>query len=576
MDSGYYLSELLSSDIIRDYRIVGKQYNYDTIRLRGISVQESPFDLSLVEEGEMILSTFSGLQQDTALMERFVCIVAMAKAAALFLTFYDPDFEIPEPVIKCAGEHELPLFQIPWEIRFKDITARINRQIFDRRISMYTVLQEELYNAYFDMKPIRHAVSIISEVFDRHSVIINSAGRAYASDGSETEKALPDTGLFKGESYTDDGGKRFFCFPISLGSSRAGTLLLSEETIHASETAGEEPDRAFMLQYVCFPLSLWFNRKAIEELTYRRLKNDFVKDLAFRKYDSFDEMLQQGNRLGFNLSLPYVCIVLRAVHSDCSGTGQYTYETTETENAIMKILEEAAEHRIMYAASGDHLEFIVYHEITGRNAAGEIDSYLARTENRIMNSFPEYRMYSGISEISLKTAELDRLFTNASLALHYCLNDNAVSEAEGSGRSGRGKGRGNAARYYYTYLDAKEAQIVSLLSRDEELLKTAGKIINELASYGRSREAGKVRAGNERTAERNNTGERENRIDLVGTLTAYIRSNHSISRTARELNIHRQSLLYRLDKIEEITEMKLGNHQDLFLLEIYCRVMSVF
>ena len=107
-------------------------------------------------------------------------------------------------------------------------------------------------------------------------------------------------------------------------------------------------------------------------------------------------------------------------------------------------------------------------------------------------------------------------------------------------------------------------------------LKTAGKIINELASYGRSREAGKVRAGNERTAERNNTGERENRIDLVGTLTAYIRSNHSISRTARELNIHRQSLLYRLDKIEEITEMKLGNHQDLFLLEIYCRVMSVF
>jgi purine catabolism regulator len=45
-----------------------------------------------------------------------------------------------------------------------------------------------------------------------------------------------------------------------------------------------------------------------------------------------------------------------------------------------------------------------------------------------------------------------------------------------------------------------------------------------------------------------------------------------MSLTARKLNIHRQSLLYRLEKIEALTEMSLDDHQDLFLLEVSTRM----
>ena len=42
--------------------------------------------------------------------------------------------------------------------------------------------------------------------------------------------------------------------------------------------------------------------------------------------------------------------------------------------------------------------------------------------------------------------------------------------------------------------------------------------------------------------------------------------------TARSLHIHRQSLSYRLEKIEQLTGMSLGSHEDLFLLEVYSRI----
>ncbi|NLF28384.1 MAG: PucR family transcriptional regulator, partial [Clostridiales bacterium] len=66
--------------------------------------------------------------------------------------------------------------------------------------------------------------------------------------------------------------------------------------------------------------------------------------------------------------------------------------------------------------------------------------------------------------------------------------------------------------------------------------------------------------------------DRSSKSDLLGTLSVFIRCNYNTSMTARKLHIHRQSLLYRLEKIEALTEMSLKCHRDLFLLEICTRI----
>ena len=102
--------------------------------------------------------------------------------------------------------------------------------------------------------------------------------------------------------------------------------------------------------------------------------------------------------------------------------------------------------------------------------------------------------------------------------------------------------------YYFSYHDTKEAHITSLLAEDQSLYEEAVAIIGRLNDYSD--------------------------MDLFGTLCAYIGCNYNVSLTARQLYIHRQSLLYRLGKIEELTGMSLHSHRDLFLLEIYVRIYS--
>ena len=65
-------------------------------------------------------------------------------------------------------------------------------------------------------------------------------------------------------------------------------------------------------------------------------------------------------------------------------------------------------------------------------------------------------------------------------------------------------------------------------------------------------------------------------MGLLKTLTEFIRTNYNTSQTARNLHIHRQSLLYRLEKIETLTNLSLDRHDDLFILEVFTRIFSSY
>ncbi|MER2064425.1 MAG: helix-turn-helix domain-containing protein, partial [Alkalibacterium sp.] len=68
----------------------------------------------------------------------------------------------------------------------------------------------------------------------------------------------------------------------------------------------------------------------------------------------------------------------------------------------------------------------------------------------------------------------------------------------------------------------------------------------------------------------------ENGMDLINTVIVYIQSNLNTSETSRALVIHRQSLLYRLAKFEDLTGLSLSNADDLFLLQYYLRLLGKF
>jgi DNA-binding PucR family transcriptional regulator len=53
--------------------------------------------------------------------------------------------------------------------------------------------------------------------------------------------------------------------------------------------------------------------------------------------------------------------------------------------------------------------------------------------------------------------------------------------------------------------------------------------------------------------------DRERRGDLIRTLQVFFESNSNVSRAAERLYLHRNSLIYRLNRIEDLTGLELKN-----------------
>ena len=62
--------------------------------------------------------------------------------------------------------------------------------------------------------------------------------------------------------------------------------------------------------------------------------------------------------------------------------------------------------------------------------------------------------------------------------------------------------------------------------------------------------------------------EKKNGVQLMKTLECYLKNNRNLRETADELYIHKNSLKYRLKKIESITNMSVNDSQDMFELQL--------
>lgn len=509
----YTLFDFLTDHSVPEIKLLTAKRDFSAIPLESVSVQELPVD-GFIRPNELVLSTAIGCGGDPDMLERLVGDVASARAAAILLAFRDPQFCMPKRVLDYAQSVGLPVFTIPWKHRFADISEHVSRRIQEGKTEAYQKIQAELFHLYFDSKSLDAAADAVCGFFNVPAVI--------------TDKERTVKGACRAFYKSGEGFAQYARSNIGINDIVSGYLWLGGGRVDG----GRSCDPELIEKYIGFSLSMWFNKERIEDMMTTKFKSDFVWNLATGNYESIDEMTRQGEKLRFDLNKPYTCITIYAAsRAPSAGEQKYSSQAAENAFAFESIVAQEAKTMclsVMYAERS--LEFILFVENPAYEPARQIEAYLGAVSARLEGSFPGYAFYWGISEITPDVHDFSRLYNNASLALRYCMN---------------AKGKKNS----FSYKDTKEAQIISAVSHDPELREMARRTLEKLLEYDRSSKA-----------------------DLLETLSAFIRCNYNTSMTARKLHVHRQSLLYRLEKIEALTGMSLKCHRDLFLLEICTRI----
>ncbi len=510
--------------------------------VKWITVIEPPAP-NFVREGEFVLCTAMGCDSSPHLLEQFVEDVASAKAAAIGIVMGHYIDAIPAPVVALAERHRLPIIEMPRDVRSSDVSQAVLDAEEYRTLEAAQQIQQTVFDLILRGGTLSDVAGVVQHRIGRPTLIVDVNGTVLGSKGGGHR--LQE--LFAAARETESKER---AHASGMRTLRAGDLLAIEMPIRATERVdgylllgGAEGDAApftarqrLMLEHVSIACGLLFLQQYAERSGQEQLRESFVWSLALGGLRE-DEAAAKCESLGCRMDRHHACLVGLA---EREGGGAAPSEATADDLLRMRQLIAGEVARVgaaigtrsMTAHRRDRL--LVYVEDDLDAGLQDVHRFLDRLDERLHETLPQVVVSWGIASVEGAGAAM---FSGA-----Y----RAAQEALEIGYRQNGRGQRTASR------DVRLHRALMRLSGDPDVRSLMSRTLSSLLDYDRRKHG-----------------------SLIPTLVAFVRARGRISETGRILNVHRQSLLYRLNKIESLTGRSLSDPEHWFLLSFALRLAAL-
>ena len=290
-----------------------------------------------------------------------------------------------------------------------------------------------------------------------------------------------------------------------------------------------------LLRHTLSPLlSLWFYKDELIEATQLMARDDLIWSLANGSNPDSESLQRTAKLMGLHLNRKYACIIGRiSPNTRISEHYQKTWIESNI-NLIRDTFASTAKYLGREAMITHRKNAIVaYIEVIPSAGKKQIIRFLDTLESNLSLTSRNLAFFWGVSEIRDEPTDFRNYYLHAKLAADLCTNDTRFIK-----------------RFFYE--NTLIYNMMSTLSSNEDFLQKTYDILTPIIEYDKTKS-----------------------INLMETLRVYL-SCKNISETARRLSRHRQTLLYQLEKIEDLTGLSLKDNDELFLLEVCLRLQMDF
>ncbi|MDA8200867.1 MAG: PucR family transcriptional regulator ligand-binding domain-containing protein [Thermaerobacter sp.] len=306
---------------------------------------------------------------------------------------------------------------------------------------------------------------------------------------------------------------------------RSTTRLEGYLQVVATSPGSVDPDLA---SEAASALATWFLYQEAERQRRFQSRDALLWSLAYGEVDLSD-VADRAQILGYHPTRPYLGLLGRVDHGD---------PTEGAEAGVLSTVHELVAKSLaryspapLAARRGD--SFLVYLEIRPGDPVQVARRFLDDLDRRLRDLSPRVVMSWGIGLAD----QPGNRFHHAYRQAHEALNI-------GYGLAGPGH------RTYFS--DVRIYQMLLHLAQEPVAQELLAATLSPLDAYDNKRHG-----------------------ELVPTLDAFIRTRGQISETARLLNLHRQSLTYRLSQIERLTGRTLDDPETWFLFSFALHIRKL-
>lgn len=551
------VADVLALEVMRQARVLAGASQLAQRQVNWVSVIEMPVE-KFVRPGEFILTTGIGCGHDEELFGRFITEIMDSGAAAVAVSVGKFVQELAVSVVDSAEARGFPLIEIPWELPFHSITQAALESIINEQNAVLrrsAAIHRQLLNAVLAGQGVGAIAAALTDILGRPVVVTDTECRPLAGaqatdaelqaldvrsaeDGCRLTPADLAARVAPGRSparvmVNIGGGKSAesaLLAGILAGRELFGYVLILEGEGWVGPEGPEEIE-LHAIEHAATSAAVFFLKAQAVAQTEMRLKGDFVWALASGADTISPGAQARAKFLHYDLGRSYWAVVFDI---DCfrdylSGVGvKDETDIQRVKDKIGALMESAAAslgRRIMLTNQQD--AYICFLESTGDGTTESTVVRFARiVQKGAARAYSGLTLSCGVGRVHEGDDRLTRSYREAVKALRI-------------GRVMRGRGS------VTVYDRLGSFGLLVKLGEDEEAISFVADHLGPLIEHDQRRNS-----------------------SLLETLRTLADCGWNASRAARTLHLHRQSFLYRLGRIEELTGLCLSDPQDRFALEL--------
>lgn len=526
--------------------LVGGQAGLDK-PISCVDVMEVPDLQSWFRPGEFLVTTCYSIKDDLAAQVNLVRGMARVGGAALVIKFGRFIGSVPEEMCQLADAVGLPLISLPDEVPFIDVTHAVMTAILNEQAAELAYSEQvhrTLVKTALEMNGLPAIADKLGRLIGRTVTIYSEPElqllRETVAETSRHELGLTSAELMRLEDddwrgclTIDVQGKRHALFPIKVKGRLYG-LLLVDAAVDFSERDYVAIEHAVPLT----ALEMFKNEMLVA--AQRSHNRDLLEDLISNVPHNRELALRRAEKLGFVLDEPKLILLVDV--DDFTGFIRRQAERSEQlADQLKRSLQDVTSRaltvfgkRVLVVQRSDSVVAII--PAAGVVRSGNKTGSIRKTIQPLAQAIGQ-RIAALHAGVTVTVAVSAVVVSPDLIGEHYQNLRQMMKLARKMGGPG---------------------QVV--FWEDAQLYMMLGQLGGTLGSFYQS------------TLGELDNPTVKNRAELLDTLQVYLDCQGNVVEAAAKLYIHRNTLRYRLDKVEEILGRDLGSPEERFSIALALKV----
>lgn len=547
--NGITVKRLMEAPMMRQSTVIAGQGGLlNVISRANIYADDDIFDW--VAPHELLLITWLNFKEKSGdELVTFVNKATEMKISALAVKFSSPEQEIPSVMKKAANKQNLPIILIDPVTSVADVSSEAFNLIFQLQADLlrkHEQVYDHLLTTLADGGGIREVLAIVAEATEQpvafafadrpdpiHVVCDDAALASKLKDDVRASWQRNARLMRITESISRFGEEQSYgrmAVPVSGRHQIHGTIYIwgvAHELTPFDRAAVESVSASIALLVV--------QEKSLREIENKH-SSEFVSDLLTEasRYDA----LERARLFNLDVEETYQMVIVRLV--DCTdeknaeycnrGVYDYLYDNKRWVMAAMQ------SHNLRGLVSARRADFLIIVNVQGSD------------HEKRLTSFAE----NVVSHLTAMSSSKDPIDV----------------------RIGIGKPYQHLRNIWRSHADADKTLMVGTRLYDNRILRFSDLGVFRILVQGEVNE--ELEQYFTETLRPLLDYDKKKSTELVRTLESYFRNNSNINKTSEELFTHYNTILYRLERIQEITKLDLNDANDRLNLELAMRLRSLF